>query len=316
AGLPEAASKENAGRFALPERAPVGEPRAELFGPQSWQPPASNVAVKPPAPVAPPMPYQYAGRVVQDGEPSILLSKGDTVIPIKLGETLDGAYRVEAIGEDQITLIYLPLKHKQSIPVVSALAPAGADAQAQSVFAQPPSQATPGAAPPGPAAGPASVTPSRGVSAPVPTSSVVADHPRALNRPAQLLWEGPQQVRLGARFDVTLKVTSSQPLHASPMQLRFDPAYLEFVAARPGKFFGGGNRNFNYRANADGSIFVGASNQNPAAAAGAELLVLTFKPIKPAAAAELAVASLNLQGSAGQPIAFSQLTAFKTSITP
>jgi len=41
------------------------------------------------------------------------------------------------------------------------------------------------------------------------------------------------------------------------VQLRFDPAYLEFVAAKPGKFLGGMGRDFTYRANPDGSIFVG-----------------------------------------------------------
>jgi len=131
-----------------------------------------------------------------------------------------------------------------------------------------------------------------------------------------LLGEGPQRVKLGSRFDVALKVTSGQPVHASPMQLRFDPAYLEFVAAKPGKFFGGGNRNFSYRASPDGSIFVGASSQNPAPAADAELLILTFRSVKAAPAAELSVSSLNLQGPAGRPIAFDPLVVFKTAISP
>src|SRR5205823_1665159 len=87
----------------------------------------------------------------------------------------------------------------------------------------------------------------------------------------KLVQEGPQQVKLGMRFEVVLRVTSGQPLQASPVQLRFDPAYLEFVEAKPGKFLGGMGRDFSYRANPDGSIFVGASIQDPAPAAGAEL---------------------------------------------
>ena len=100
------------------------------------------------------------------------------------------------------------------------------------------------------------------------------------------------------------------------MQLRFDPAFLEFVAAKPGKFFSAGNPSFSYRADPDGSIFVGASGQTAVSASDAELLVLTFRPLKSASAAELSVASLNLQGPAGQPIAFGKLTAFRTSIAP
>jgi hypothetical protein len=46
------------------------------------------------------------------------------------------------------------------------------------------------------------------------------------------------------------------------------------------------------------------------------MLVLTFKSIKAVAAAEISVASLNLQGAAGRTIAYGNLTPFKTTITP
>jgi len=69
------------------------------------------------------MPYRYAGKLVQAGQQSVLLAKGDRVFPINEGETLDGAYRVESIGETQVTLVYLPLAHEERIPVSSSLAP-------------------------------------------------------------------------------------------------------------------------------------------------------------------------------------------------
>jgi len=67
------------------------------------------------------MPYRYAGKLVQGGRQSVLLSKGDMVFPIKEGETLDGAYRVESIGETQVTLTYLPLAREERIAVDSSL---------------------------------------------------------------------------------------------------------------------------------------------------------------------------------------------------
>ena len=308
-GPQAAGTGDSAAQYALPERAQLGEPRAELFGSQSWRPPVPRVeSAPPPAPVAPPLPYKYAGKLVQGGQFSILLSKGDAVFPVKEGETLDGAYRVEAVSETQVTLIYLPLKHRETVPIASALT-AGGDAVTSPAAAQPAAQA-----PRQVVATPAA--PSRGVPAPIPTSAVVMADPGASSKPAQLLWEGPQQVRIGTRFEVSLRVTSGQPLQASPMQLRFDPAFLEFVAARPGKFFGGGNPNFSYRANPDGSIFVGASSQNPVPVSDGELLVLIFRPVKSAPVAELSVSSLSLQGPAGRPIAVSQLEAFKTAISP
>ena len=147
---------------ALPERSSLGEPAGDLFGSQSWQPPTSTVAAAPVKPIAPPMPYRFAGKLVQNGELQIFLSKGDTPIPIKPGEILDGIYRVESIGEDRVTLIYLPLGQRENVPVSSAL-PA-ATAAAPPFGAIPPTsgrQPGLGAIPLGAVVGSASTTPFR-----------------------------------------------------------------------------------------------------------------------------------------------------------
>src|SRR5712691_3641269 len=110
--------------LALPERSRLGELRTPLFSSRSWQPPARKISTAPqvpPAPTAPPMPYRYAGKLVQGGRQSVLLAKGDMVFPINEGETLDGAYRVESIGETQVTLMYLPLAREERIAVDSSL---------------------------------------------------------------------------------------------------------------------------------------------------------------------------------------------------
>lgn len=299
--------------LTLPERSPLGESRTGLFSSHSWQPPAPKsaavIAASPVAPSVPAMPYRFAGTLVQDGKLQVLLAKGDAIISVQEGETIDGGYRVESIGEDQITLIYLPLGNKAVIPFFSLLWPAGAVAQAQTVPAQLASRMNPAAATSGPAGGAAS-------GAPAQTTVVVTADPDRENAPAQLLWQGPQQVRVGTQFSVALRLTSSQPVRAAPMQIRVNPALLETVAVKPGRFFSEGDRNFSYRVSPDGLIFVGATNRNPAPATDAEFVVLTFKPLKTAPAAELSIASLNLQGSAGRAIAFDPLVAFKTAITP
>ena len=67
------------------------------------------------------MPYRYAGKLVQGGQQSVLLAKGDMLFPVTEGETLDGAYRVESIGETQVTLTYLPLAREEHIAMDSSL---------------------------------------------------------------------------------------------------------------------------------------------------------------------------------------------------
>ena len=304
AGTP--APSADAQGLALPERPGFGKSQSPLFESQNWQPPPPKVAPQakmkagpPPAPVAPPLPYSFAGRLVHDGKLSLLLAKGDEVIPIREGDTLDGIYKVESITQTQITLVYLPLGQKQTIPVITSLAatsPPSAPAGATTTFA-----------PPG----------GGGASALIPSAKVIAPPaPSAAPSQATLAWAGPQQVKMGTRFELTLRVSSKEPLQAWPMQLRVDPNHFEVVTVRPGKLPGAPDPNFTYRLNPDGNIFIGASVQKPAAGPDSELLALTLMPVKPANAAEVTVASLNLQGLAGRPIPHDRVAAFRTTITP
>jgi hypothetical protein len=274
---------------SMPERTDIGRPRADLFAPRSWSPPAPAPVAQPaPAPAAPALPYKFAGKLVQDGAEQLFLSKGNVVLPVREGDTLDGAYRVESIDANRITLLYLPLGTRETISVSSAI---GVHAQSAAKPFTPSVARAQGATQ---AAGP---TPAE----------------QTGTRSAQLRWEGPQNVQAGASFNVALRMTSAQPVRASPLQLRFDAHVLEPVSVRPGKFFGSRNDAFSYRISPDGAIFVGVSGQG-GAAADAELLVLTFKPIRSGTTAEVKVSALNLQGTTGRPIAYEQLAAFRTAV--
>lgn len=296
------------GEPTLPGRTFLGESRTGLFASHSWQPPApkSSAVLAPVAPAAPPMPYRFAGKLVQGGQHSVLLAKGDRVFPIKQGETLDGEYRVEAIEESQITLIYMPLGKKEVIPFVSSLWQAGAVAQARTAPAQSAAQLNSAVAAPGPTSG---AMP--GVAAP----ALATADPGRENLPAHFLWQGPPQVKRGTQFSVALRVSSAQPVGASPMQIKVNPALLATISVKPGRYFEDGKRSFNYRVDPGGSIFVAASSPNLAPAGDAELLVLTLMPLQAAPAAELAIASLSLHGPAGRVIPFDYPAAFRTAIT-
>jgi hypothetical protein len=282
----------------LPARGALGEPASPLFAVQSWQPPPPKAVAPPPPPppTAPPMPFRFAGKLVQDGRVSVFLAKGDTLLTVRQGDTVEGVYRVDSVGDTEIALTYVPLGQKQTIAVVSSLprGPAGT-----AVAAAPPAAA---AARTGTPAVPVANAPATPATAP------------GAGAPAQLQWGGPEKVKLGTRFDVTLRVKSDELLHAWPMQLRYDPALFEVVTVKPGASIS--DPTFGYRVNPDGSILVGASAQSGARASNAELLVLTLLPMKAAAAAELNVTSLTLQGPAGRSIAYDRIAAFRTAITP
>jgi Cohesin domain len=147
----------------------------------------------------------------------------------------------------------------------------------------------------------------RPVAAAAPAAVPVSD-----GRPAQLRWDGPKEVRAGGNFSVALRVSTQETLRAAPMQLRYSPGVLEAVEVRPGKFIG--KSAFSYRVSADGSIFVGALMPATAPGADAELVVVTFRPLKPGAVAELSMSALTLQGTAGRAIAHEQPAAFRATI--
>ena len=93
---------------------------ASLFDAVSWQPPAvKEVAAPPPAPVAPPFPYAYLGGLSEDGVRTAFFTQGDRVLPVKAGDTVDAAYRVDQMNEKQMTLTYLPLNQTLTVTLRS-----------------------------------------------------------------------------------------------------------------------------------------------------------------------------------------------------
>jgi hypothetical protein len=115
--------------------APAGDP----FGTQSWEPPEQKVRRNlppPPPPQAPPIPFAYMGKLVEDATTTVFLARQDRNYVVRAGDTIDGTYRVEKIGDDALELVYLPLKARQTLPftatATAAPAPAGAGAGAKS----------------------------------------------------------------------------------------------------------------------------------------------------------------------------------------
>lgn len=276
----------------IPARPTLGRIAQDPFSAHSWLPPAKPAAAGPaPAPVAPPLPFRFAGQFYRDTGAEVYLAKGEEIFPVKEGDTLEGQYKIESVTSSEVRFLHLPSGTSQ-VMQFSALREPDAVPQAAPVLVQRPVTAV------------ATVPPAQ-------------SSPSAAGGPAQLRWEGPAKARAGTSFDVALRVTSGEQIRAAPMQVRFDPAVLESVSVRPGRYFRSEHAsNFGYRINPEGSIFIGVSNQRSGSASDAEMLVLTFKPKRAAAAAEISVASLNLQGAAGRTIAYSGVTPFRTTIAP
>lgn len=72
----------------------------------------------PPPPSAPPLPFSYVGMMTEDpAHPVYFLVKGDTLYDVKIGEVIDGTYRIDSVAGTSLRLIYLPMDIAQILPM-------------------------------------------------------------------------------------------------------------------------------------------------------------------------------------------------------
>ena len=93
----------------------------DLFPRQSFAPPVVSAA--PEKPVAPALPFTYGGRYTEGNNTIVFLNEGAKMHTVRLGDTVNGTYRIEKIDPDAITLSYLPLGQRQTLQTGSVLRP-------------------------------------------------------------------------------------------------------------------------------------------------------------------------------------------------
>ena len=67
-------------------------------------------------PSAPPLPFRYFGKVIEDGKLEIFVMNGDETLSLKAGAKV-GDYRVDKVTEQSITFTYLPLNTRQTLDI-------------------------------------------------------------------------------------------------------------------------------------------------------------------------------------------------------
>jgi hypothetical protein len=66
-------------------------------------------------PTAPALPFVFLGQIVEDGKPQVILAKGDRVVTVFVGDTIDKTYRLESLLSGVLTFVYLPLDARQTL---------------------------------------------------------------------------------------------------------------------------------------------------------------------------------------------------------
>lgn len=79
--------------------------------------PAEPIAAEIMAPAAPPLPFTYMGRVVENGSEMIFLASAQHNYMAHIGDVLENNYRIDSIGNGQVLFTYLPLMMVQTLEI-------------------------------------------------------------------------------------------------------------------------------------------------------------------------------------------------------
>lgn len=100
--------------WSLLDRSALATKNKNLFKPHSWEviPPPPKVAPPPPPPPpsAPPVPFQYMGRLENGPDGNLIyLSQNDQSYSVKVGSNVNGYWRLDKEDARNIYFTYLPL---------------------------------------------------------------------------------------------------------------------------------------------------------------------------------------------------------------
>jgi hypothetical protein len=127
------------------EQKPIPQPESGWQQPgRREQSPRNRAMREPPAvvpvPPSPPVPYAYVGKGHDTRGRFAVLSRDDRVYVVRTTDVVDGAYRVESIGEDRVLLTYLALGTPETLllsgsagrnaPITDSLSSAAASREA------------------------------------------------------------------------------------------------------------------------------------------------------------------------------------------
>jgi hypothetical protein len=98
-----------------------------LFVSQSWTPPppppppkSEQKSEPEPAPTAPPLPFTYIGKKMEEGAWEVYLARGEQTYIVREKSVIDPMYRVESIKPPTLSVIYMPLNEIQTLTIGGA----------------------------------------------------------------------------------------------------------------------------------------------------------------------------------------------------
>lgn len=92
-----------------------GKQATNLFAAHSWQPPPPKpVQQKAADPKAPPLPFRYVGKMLEQGSVVAFIAQDARTFLARKGDVLLN-YRIESVTPTQMTFVFLPLDETQTL---------------------------------------------------------------------------------------------------------------------------------------------------------------------------------------------------------
>jgi hypothetical protein len=109
-----AAASDDGIDLAKLQRGEASLPHIDPFASMKGMEKAAPAAQAPAKPTAPPLPFQYFGRLTEKGKTEVFVLRGEELLTVSAGQKI-GDYRVDNVSDSRIAFTYLPLKMKQTL---------------------------------------------------------------------------------------------------------------------------------------------------------------------------------------------------------
>lgn len=94
----------------------IRKQNATPFAVTSWAPPPPTSSVEQ-KPAAPPLPFKYLGKELEDDRWTVFLAREDEVLIVRESDVIRDTYRIEKIAPPTVTILYLPLNETQQLTI-------------------------------------------------------------------------------------------------------------------------------------------------------------------------------------------------------
>ncbi|MHC8334465.1 hypothetical protein [Pseudomonas sp. LB3P25] len=103
-------------------------PTGDLFAARSWTSAqqlatvteqSANLTPVVQVPTAPPMPFQFIGKLNDRSDLQVFLQSGEKIYVVRKGDVIDDTWRIEGISDEELSFVYLPLHLSQTLSVGS-----------------------------------------------------------------------------------------------------------------------------------------------------------------------------------------------------